>query len=73
MLEAPLMTKHFASIIFETVGVQLAAWLRRGIAERKRRFDQEREFYLTLNAYCREYNLCPFCEDDWKACYYCDL
>jgi len=67
------MTKHVASIIFETVGVQLAAWRRRRIAERKRRFEQEREFYLTFNAYCRERNLCPFCEDDWKTGYYCDL
>jgi hypothetical protein len=44
----------------------LAAWLRRLLEARKRRMEREREFYRSLNAYCRANNLFPICEDDWK-------
>jgi hypothetical protein len=48
----------------------LADWLRRLLEARKRRMEREREFYRSLNAYCRANNLSPICEDDWKVAAY---
>jgi hypothetical protein len=48
----------------------LSDWLRRFLQTRKRRAEQEREFYRELGAYCRAYNLSPICEDDWKSAAY---
>jgi hypothetical protein len=45
-------------------------WLRRFLQARKRRIEQEREFYRSLGAYCRAKNLSPVCEDDWKSAAY---
>jgi hypothetical protein len=65
------IAKRVASIV-EGVRTRLAAWIRRRIAERKRRIEHEREFYRSFNAYCREHDLAPLCEDDWKNYRYCD-
>ena len=48
----------------------LAGWLRRFLEARKHRIKREREFYRSLNAYCRANNLSPICEDDWKVAAY---
>jgi hypothetical protein len=48
----------------------LAGWLRRLLEARKRRIEREREFYHSLNTYCRTNNLSPICEDDWKVAAY---
>jgi hypothetical protein len=61
----------FASIV-EGVRTRLAAWIRRHVAKRKRRIEYEREFYRRFNAYCREHDLAPLCEDDWKSYRYYD-
>ena len=42
----------------------------RVLAERRRRIDDEREFYANLQAYCRANNLSSVCEDDWKSAAY---
>jgi hypothetical protein len=48
----------------------LAGWARRLLEARTRRMEREREFYRSLNAYCRANNLSPICEDDWKVAAY---
>jgi hypothetical protein len=48
----------------------LSDWLQRFLQARKRRTEQEREFYRDLGAYCRANNLSPICEDDWKSAAY---
>lgn len=56
----------------QAIRTELAAWVRHRIAVRKRRLEHEREFYRKFNAYCREHNLCPLSEDDWKSYSYYD-
>jgi hypothetical protein len=50
--------------------VLFSDWLRRLLQARKRRNEQESEFYRKLGAYCRANNLSPICEDDWKSAAY---
>jgi hypothetical protein len=47
----------------------LAGWLRL-LEARKHRIEREREFYRSLNVYCRANDLSPSCEDDWKIAAY---
>jgi RNA binding exosome subunit len=65
------IAKRVASIV-EGVRTRLAASIRRRIAEHKRRIEHEHEFYRRFNAYCREHDLAPLCEDDWKSYRYYD-
>src|SRR5262249_8777088 len=54
-----------------TNGTALLACYVRGLKQtRKRRAEQEREFYRNLSAYCRANNLNPICFDDWKSAAY---
>jgi lipoate synthase len=46
---------------------RLASYIRRLIEARRRRIEQDREFYQKLKAYCRNNNLSSVCEDDWKT------
>jgi len=48
-------------------------WLARLLQGRKRKNEQEREFYRRLGAYCRANNLSPLCEDDWKSAAYIEV
>jgi len=46
------------------------SFIRARIWARRRRIEQEREFYRKLAAHCRANDLSPICNDDWKsACY----
>jgi hypothetical protein len=45
----------------------LASYIRRLVEARRRRIEQDREFYQKLKAYCRANNLSSVCEDDWKT------
>jgi hypothetical protein len=47
-----------------------ARCIRDLVEARKRRAEQDREFYRNLNAYCRANNLSSVCEDDWKTAAY---
>jgi hypothetical protein len=48
----------------------LAGWLRRLLEAHRRRIKQEQDFYRNLAAYCRDNDLSPVCEDDWKTAAY---
>src|SRR5262245_9007551 len=48
----------------------LASFFRSRLEARRRRIEQDKEFYQKLAAYCRANNLSPICEDDWKTAAY---
>jgi hypothetical protein len=48
------------------------ALLGRLMEARRRRVQQDREFYRILRAYCRANNLPCACADDWKTAAYAD-
>jgi hypothetical protein len=48
----------------------LAGWLRALLEAHRRRIKQEQDFYRNLAAYCRDNDLSPVCEDDWKTAAY---
>ena len=53
--------------ILATSAAVIAGGVRRYIESRRRRIEQDDEFYRGLRAYCRANNLSPVCEDDWKT------
>lgn len=48
----------------------LASGIRARIQARRRRVEQEKEFYQKLAAYCRSNNLPVVCGEDWKSAAY---
>lgn len=51
-------------------GAMVASRIRARIQARRRRIEQEKEFYLKLAAYCRSNNLPAICAEDWKSAAY---
>jgi hypothetical protein len=47
-----------------------AGWLRSLLDARRRKIEQEKDFYRSLATYCRANNVSPVCEDDWKTAAY---
>jgi hypothetical protein len=45
----------------------ITVWLGSLLVGHRRRAEQERDFYRNLAAYCRDNNVSPLCEDDWKT------
>jgi hypothetical protein len=48
----------------------LATLIRARLQARRRRIEQEKEFYRRLNTYCRAHNLPAVCAEDWKTAAY---
>src|SRR5262245_51986498 len=71
----PQRSKAMAAVLVTlTKGKTLFSdWLARLLQGRKRKNEQEREFYRRLGAYCRANNLSPLCEDDWKSAAYIEV
>jgi hypothetical protein len=65
------VTGRIAGIV-EAAGTEIAAWMRRGNLDRKRRAKREREFRREFDAYCRAHGLSGFCEDDWRSYHHYD-
>lgn len=66
------LTAHVrrAASSIEKVRARLAVSLRRLVAARKRRHEQERAFYRELNNYRRAHDLPLVDPEDWKFWYY---
>jgi hypothetical protein len=47
-----------------------AAFIRARLQARRRRIEQEKQFYLRFQAYCRANNLPVVCSEDWKTAAY---
>jgi hypothetical protein len=60
------MLAHIANSM-TTVSRKLALRIGRLVEARKRRIEQDDQFYRELRAYCRANNLSPVFEDDWRT------
>jgi hypothetical protein len=50
--------------------IALATLIHARLQARRRRIEQEKEFYRRLQAYCRANNLPAVCGEDWKSAAY---
>jgi len=64
------VTKNMLAHIANTMTIvsrKLALRIGRLVEARKRRIEQDDQFYRELRAYCRANNLSPVFEDDWRT------